>query len=96
MSSEQVFQSEIVNLKSEISLAVGEGFEPSIPRSERSVLPSYTIPQSKDEGGNVRYALACRDFVKEASKTGDTYDESRQAKAYRTSLSFILAFWLRE
>src|SRR6476660_8406509 len=28
-----------------LSLAAGEGFEPPVLRSERSVLPGYTIPQ---------------------------------------------------
>ena len=30
-------------------LAVGEGFEPSLLRSERSVLPGYTIPQDIED-----------------------------------------------
>ena len=29
----------------DLDLAAGEGFEPSLLRSERSVLPGYTIPQ---------------------------------------------------
>ena len=31
----------------DLDLAAGEGFEPSLLRSERSVLPGYTIPQSE-------------------------------------------------
>ena len=30
----------------DLDLAAGEGFEPSLLRSGRSVLPSYTIPQN--------------------------------------------------